>query len=563
MVRIGPGSRIRSPGIPSRNIGQSVAAQNRLDRIVDAESRKIQEALQVDGPVLRVWQPLKYGIVCTCKNAPSNRPIPINAPTQGLDTADSPNRVIFKVRNIDPQLDNAKPPIANNTPLDTIEDAIYNSYEPTDGENDEEFLSKLLQNDDDIVNSLIDENAYVIQSKNTCAICFGTGYVGGYSLYGGIRHILDNSGATTLTLYNGTYIRNTAQPNEFVIKPGKYIQFTSQMPSYFTALAGPIFRNNKALVNGLSIAYSIDGNVWFSNISALPTQRGDNVYFLVGNISNNDIIFTHVEHYLSYVLDLKGQIGNLHLNSGNDYFKSTAATTIVLPASIGPIDRNSYISDSKYGFFWRIDSINTISTAKNQNTSIECEAQLVRPLEPIEILNFGRKSIINTTYSGVNSPLFQDAAQVADIGAFQGIILQQVLDLFNNGTTINYPNIPYQYIAYANQEFNSGPMAFTITNASASGVVSGNVEVILVNTLYGTQTTIGNMIVNEPVNGVLNEATYLTNTTGLTFISPNQIQVVIPLSIMNTLNSGVYNLFVVNTASGTNTILVTAVINIV
>ena len=400
-MQIGPNSRIRSPGLGEKNVGMARIAQNRLNRLVAAESRRINEALHVDGVVCRVWQPLTAGTVCTCKGVANPKDTIPEGPDLGLPSMDDMSGGVQVVaRRVNIQQDyNYKS--NTNSPLDSMLDSLYESQD-LQATQDSDYIQKLLDADSDVIKSIIDDSSYIIGSQNSCSICFGRGFVGGYSLVGGLRLILDNSGLSQIVSLQG-FLNPKRAPNSFYLNPNQSIIWSVSLPSYFNTLSDPFIMYDRKLVTGMTISYSADnGTTWVTNLNLLTSNKLDTLMVKVINSNSWPVEFTHLEQYLSWIPNLMGQIGNWQVTSGYDYKNATINTAIVLPPMVGTIDRNSFVADSKYGYLWKLNSINTISTAQNQPVSIECEGQIVRPIETIELLNFERRTIIEKIFDGVS-----------------------------------------------------------------------------------------------------------------------------------------------------------------
>lgn len=417
----------RTHGILPPNAGIGRIAQDRIDRLTAAASRRYKEAISyIDGVELYVWQLLYDGPPCSCGQEPEEPeiengiafiPDDSNAvddyePTLKVKTRDvtayddhiakQPARADHNYQDEDDDdilgpitvpasstSGNTDPYTPNSLSTGPYEGPMHGTgssymhqgqydHEVPDSRSDEvgeELISEYEQENFWNPNSVLDDSTYVLGTmENTCPICFGTNIVGGYSLTGASRLVLP---AVAVTAGTADDLDNAAKPPLYTIAPGEYLEWAGlTLANYFSFGWAIAFDLRKSV--GLTITYSLDGTVWFpiKSIGQHNKVPLNTLRVRVTNESDSEIEFSHVDIMVQHTKVI-GQVTNFNPAAGLSAATKGNGITITLPPDVGIIDRNSLIADNKYRLMWRVTDLETVSTHTRQVVSCTANTELL------------------------------------------------------------------------------------------------------------------------------------------------------------------------------------------
>lgn len=436
-IRFGPRSvQGQHPAYPGRvhgivpgNAGISHAAQDRIDLLTSAATRRAKEAISgIDAVRLFIWQPLKHGPACNCGTDPlydttpdpSANPYVLGIVEDKMDSADELKpRLRVKSRDVtaydshtatnphashglDEDDDvlgvtlvtstrgNTDPYTEDSTSSGPYEGPMHGTnglylhqgsydHEMPDSNEDEygEVLISEYENDAWNPDSILADNAFVLGSSTmTCPVCFGIGILGGYSLFGATRLVLSSANATG---GNSLGSDDSIDPPSFDLNPGEYVEWSDlKCPNYFS-FGWAISRFLRGRSDAV-ITYSLDDTTW-KPIEQLQSDNAVNLSTLairVTNTGTQNAKFSHADITLFHS-DVLGQVTNFNLIAGLAAAIKGDGITITLPPEVGIIDRNALIGDSKYKLMWRVTTVTPISTAQMQVISCELMTELMEP----------------------------------------------------------------------------------------------------------------------------------------------------------------------------------------
>lgn len=416
----------RPHGILPNNAGIGPIVQDRIDRLTAAASRRYKEAISyIDGVELYVWQLLYSGDPCVCGKVP-DEPDTTNPhmdfipdKTNAVDEyTDSLQVKTYDVSGYDEHMEHTKH--APDKPYNpTVENVLGDLVSSTSGDTDpyikgskstgpyegrmhgqgssylhqgqydhevpdsrsdiygEELISEYEQDNYWNPDSILDDDAYVLGTlENTCPICFGTGYIGGYSLIGSTRIVLP---AATSSAGSTNDFDPNAKPPVYVLQPDDYLTWTNVKASnYFTF--GWAFALNLRKTVPLRIEYSVDNVNWFpiKAIGQHSTAPLNTLSIRVTNAGVDTIDFSHVDIMLTHT-KVVGQVTNFNPASGLSAATKGNGITITLPPDVGIIDRNSLIGENKYRLMWRVLDLETVATHTRQVVSCTANTELLSP----------------------------------------------------------------------------------------------------------------------------------------------------------------------------------------
>jgi hypothetical protein len=427
-----PGQHAGSPGrahgiIPS-NAGIAHAAQDRIDLLTSAASRRIAEAISIDAVQLFVFSSKRHGIQCGCETVPSEHvepQTPINPyvlgesedKTDDLDATGSKLRV--RVRDVSADdhhramqrsyrpdhnyseadiFDEEPIPPATSTTGSTdpyVEDSLSTGpyegpmhdgrhageydHETSDTTSDEYGEELISQYDTEPwnVDSILNDNAYVIGSSQTCPICFGTGLLGGYDLLGGTRLILSSVNATNAPVLGPDV---SVSPPAYNLAPGEYVEWGGlNCPNYFKFAWASSYdgRHNSEV----TIRYTLDNGTTWKAIAQLENDNQVNLTALIIRATNettHDVGLTHVDVTLIHNV-VRGQLTNFNQTAGHDRAIRGDGLEISFPPELGKVDRNALVAENKHRLMWRVTTVTPVETAKGQVISCSAATELMEP----------------------------------------------------------------------------------------------------------------------------------------------------------------------------------------
>lgn len=412
----------RAGGAYPNNMGAGTNAQMEADRLAAASARRQREAITgVDAVNLFLWQPKTSGLTCSCRGGlPSSDThsdptiLGVRAGTEpsirdpgniGVVAYDvSPTYQHTELRphtvastepahrfgfNDDPDDDNVQLSVFDATSATDVHGYSTQQYGggPTTGAGNEarhefppndfteELISEFEADEAWDAASIVANNSYLTAAaqSSACAICYNTGIVGGYDLWGGTHLVLESVAEPAVS--NGFVEDPTYTPPVYTIDPDGYMLWQTSLPSHFDVLWTSV-RHKRAATAGFVMAYSIDGQTFVSDLASISTQALDTLYVRVTNPTDAPLQMTHVVIAVQH-LKLRGQVTNLTLPAGRNTTFNADPITITLPADTGLIDRNSIIADSKYRLVWRAQSIESIMDSRMRLTSQTVSTKLV------------------------------------------------------------------------------------------------------------------------------------------------------------------------------------------
>lgn len=369
---------------PPRNTGMAHIAQQRLDHVAAQANKQQEEALRVDGSRIQHWAKSERGSFCTCQNLKKDDFAPFSSvhtnekvtaelnsnddlkPTfivRGGRLQNKPNPKFEGSTDITQNKDLRKPDVRNvNTVNPTLED-----LELPSGESELNDLLALLDQGDD--------SAFMFGGEGSqCGICFGTGYVEGYTLTNGQRFILEASGAHCPNLDAGGFTLDKSKlPNVFVSELNKnnYVVWTNvELPTYFRKCRNLVVRNNTRPCESAVI----EGRIGAAPFAELTT---DVLNGLNGQATKMDIRvrcrnsrveglceFTHVEFTYQYSDWFLAQIPPRTPAQVPNSGRQIVNTEMVLSSKIPNLKTGDVIYEDKYDQLYKVNDVTDFVTQK-------------------------------------------------------------------------------------------------------------------------------------------------------------------------------------------------------
>lgn len=425
------------------NQGISKIAQNRLDQVVGQANQRHRNALKVDGADLFIFTKNRTGNICTCQGINDKYPFPqvlnssspsiikdsLNTQVTNIDeNGNDLGATIYSIRlNDSGNLDTASYKKQNKKAINTPFDIIH-KQKVDKNNNDPEDITVWAEKDmlkDDIIKmseSNVDpeDQARQIQSisstlygpdTNVCGICFGSGFINSYQLFGGVRYILESSDINAFNLYN-CELDTTKFPNKFVLQLSNdpYVSWTIKLPTYFEECLSIQVRNNIEPAYNILLQVRVIGTStwntltksWINSKKGNPTEI--EIRAIVKDYSDNygpqNVEFTHIELFIKTIKDLPiGQSPDMNLSLDMTYYDVQQTINMEIGAQIPNFDREAVIIENKNNRIWKVIEIKNAQTQKNQIFNHEVQIRLIHDNEPLSLLNLIKDKPLVLNYS--------------------------------------------------------------------------------------------------------------------------------------------------------------------
>ena len=224
-------------------------AIKRIETTAAVAQQRLDNTLKVNGFPCIVYNRLSNGVKCTCTQGVKNSPI-----TPILDVNGNASKAYIQelVQGSSFEITPYAETISDNAFSPVIYDVDRyktqkKEYAPTTIDNDP--LGTDLESELNIDN--IEFNADMLMTGK-CNICFGSGYVGGYSLHNGNRIVLDSTWA--YKIQNGYTVVQTDSPFSFEqLDPLGYVEFNVVIPFGAYSLDALNIWNNTDLITNFTL----------------------------------------------------------------------------------------------------------------------------------------------------------------------------------------------------------------------------------------------------------------------------------------------------------------------
>ena len=245
------------------------------------------------------------------------------------------------------------------------------------------------------VSDLIDSSSFDIgllpYSDVSCPICFGTGYVGGYSAYNGWRKVLVPQSATTFDGFLNT-------EDEVPSAETSSISWLLTLPAHVLSVDSFKLLNETTPITDATI--TIDGSVLTSELLLLKFCDGlphtIKVVFTELNMT-----FTHLEIQLNQSHDWANfEFPKLSKSSSQNLLDSTDPFSIIVSPLIPHISPMDLIVESTYGKYLQVKSVSSWNDRQRSVLGWEVEVRVTQPQELYHQLPLRRK------LESINRPAF-------------------------------------------------------------------------------------------------------------------------------------------------------------
>lgn len=403
-ISIGRGIAARNSTLDAPNRGIAGVATDRLRATVSRANQRHEEALRVDGLHAHVWIKTGAGLRCTCSASQINT-VPNPAKPRSAPVAVSGPQV--RVREIiRERVDRPLP--ANSSALAGIVAEVNAAQDNNDPAGDSELdaivaAAEAMHLDRDSASRRPNEGPTLGGlDMSRCGICLGTGRVEGYQMHGGARYVLDASDTWPFTMEGWTF--EHTRPRAWVCDADDArasVTWTVDLPAYFMRTVVRA-RNNTRPALGLVLEMRSGSDAWQPLTDAtLMARRGMNnlleirVRPMSGFSAQGTLRFTHIEMHFEFVEMPRGDMPQLLLNDGLEYYEPIINTNMELSATVSGVERGSVIGESRYGHLWKVTDVTNHQTGARQLFNVELQLRMLQRWELLYLLNLYRRADVD------------------------------------------------------------------------------------------------------------------------------------------------------------------------
>lgn len=389
--------------LPANQRSVDVARQAIAD-ITPVEQRRYHNAFLVQGYECQVYNALGQGQVCSCQghhkaggkllNEEGKMPFAkqnelltgmsfkVNLYGNGPAPRDDIRDVLGLPSPIAPNLVNEGPKSVNDTQpsLEVLTRDASNAMAGTITDEDD-FGSNGPNGSLDDRFGDFDDGSLRGLGDSACAICFGRGYVGGFSLLGGWRQVFTTQWETKTV--DGT-IEINKLPHAFFAKAAT---FTTVLPRGFKSLDRLAVWNNTKLAKGATVY--IDGEVVDYNVLA---QKFDG-HVHVLEVRFDDLTdWTHLEIQID--MGNEARLEFPRLTKGFDANKLDGLESIQINMSpiIPHVAIRDLVFESTFGKGFVLTSAQLWNSEQRRVLGWDCQARVIQPNEILNLLPRRRRA---------------------------------------------------------------------------------------------------------------------------------------------------------------------------
>lgn len=403
--------------IPPWNYKRGKEVNRYVEHYADSQRIKQDEAIQVQGSDLIIWNRTFSKRYCTCQHLDSsinNNPAVIEdlrtevVEQNAKDAVTSlKSQAVFpqtrSKQSFDSQLE-----ATGLGDLASLVDSLY------DDEIEQQTPISTAPNVSKKQNSAIEE-AFLEQKKNlgvenseyvNCPICFGTRHTDTYQPHRGTRIVLDGSDFYSKTI-SGAFLNKSASPYVFNLPAtGASITWKVTLPKYFKAISLKAYNlENESTAVRLEFALPTAPSTFNPlTLASLQSRNGSNNNDLLirctydeslvsDYLSDLEVNISHVEIVMLYCDTFdKGELPMLTIPEQIDFQELYIRSRIVLSPRVYTLTRNDLICENKYGLLWQVVDVEKLYTNGGKLMNLRAEIRLVQNSEKLyNLAMFNRK----------------------------------------------------------------------------------------------------------------------------------------------------------------------------
>lgn len=374
-----------------RNNGSVNVARSAIDHILPRAIRQYENALAVDGFPILYYRKRTTGLRCTCCGGQTPTGVLPMTPDNlepGLTVLDSEgtgtqafldSMLHGSVFSIDRYGSRQSMVDANggDNPQRSVPHSPLVQSKSThnkSGDMDDPFVEQLEPTDvEDLFDTGVENNLAVATATTGCAVCLGTGWVGGYDPSNALRMVYDAqapwSGDLTLD--------QTTTPNSLMLNNSETVFLSILLPAGVVGVEAFRVWNNRDQIS--DVAAFIDDNLPIDN-TLLPLCDG--AYHKLTLVFQDVPKFTHLE--LQFELGLApvyADWSRLSYNENLQVPENLDSANLVISPSLPHVRIYDIVAESVYRKLWLITASNPAFDRERQIHGWEVTARLMQTYE--------------------------------------------------------------------------------------------------------------------------------------------------------------------------------------
>lgn len=381
----------------ARNRRAVDTAQNSLASVIPIANDQYHNAFKIVGFPIVVYNKLKAGRKCSCHSSESiggvldgNGNLDESAINELLTA--SPNsvqkygyrdsqRVSGSASNDHPSSYSKLAPQFDNISTD-VDDTLSNWIES----DETTWGSKGLVKPDLVTDDTPGEGIFGLSTTSSCPICFGTGFVGGFSTTDSTRIIVDST-YPNLNLA-GSALDLTNYPN--TIELNEYLSFECTLPKGAVAVDAFKVWNLSENVTGECQFETLVGSSWVALTSILDYCLGKPLTFRVSGVN----VLSHIEIQLQVSTnDVLVELPRLQDTGNSESIDRTGDISVNITPKLPALSAFDCIADGKNGKIWVVKDCTFWNDNNIKNLGWDANLRVSQPMEIFAILPIRRPTI--------------------------------------------------------------------------------------------------------------------------------------------------------------------------
>lgn len=341
-------------------------ADARLQEVISSAQGREMNALQVDSYPILYYRRVNCSVACTCQR--------VQAPvvSEGMNEVDSvidiPGSYLSNSYGDEEIVIDHSGPLfgTQNTTGDYEDEASEDEFRNFDDED--------IVDDEDPHGGSRDQ---LFATSADCGICYRTGLVPGYELYGHQRRVL-----TTAMMENtyGYTVTQSSAPHTFdKVDPQEgFVDFIVEVPKFFQSVRASV-RNN-ALHLEDEMIHSIGRN-------CPPLTKMDFKYAAGGQI----VVRVMAHQFTHVVIDFDLGSDPIHVGMAQDaratdwsLFDTLGQMNLTLPPTINRVETSDALYVPARNITLKVSDVNYLRTASDGNLDWQVQARVLQPQESLK-----------------------------------------------------------------------------------------------------------------------------------------------------------------------------------
>lgn len=372
---------------PSKGLARR--AEQQLNSAARSHAERFEEALAVDGVPVAIWNKSPGSVTCTCRKRSRNL----------IRVYEGDDGSVTDYAEELPSTHFADGLVTDDELTSILEDRLI--PEPTTkqrilGETQDSITSASTFAERDVILSddvFAEADALLNAVAVTCPICYNSGNVDAWQLFGGKRILLDLSDMYPVNITGGQIV----EPDEGIesvpiielSQRGEEISWQVQLPLTWKILARIRVYENEEIVDPSSytLTFKLDGDDVEQNLDAPtlkalrgnPALSGEATVFL-RPVKGYRLYFTHVDLVFLLTPPVRAQMPDMEIPYEEEYLDWNLNISVELSAK-ATVKEGSYLVDFRYNRVWKVDSYNRRATVTDTVFGITANCRALQPFE--------------------------------------------------------------------------------------------------------------------------------------------------------------------------------------